>query len=97
MDKINMDVEALPEIIKEFYKNFDQFQANVEEFSRAKGELEEWETPTKVALEGQMKQALPKFNELLAVLDSYGAVAHQSREMLVETENANMRDAHYIV
>ncbi len=91
-DMINMDVERVPDVVDKFMDCFKKFQEDVERYDLSRKELENWSSPARVAMENEMKRAMPKFNDLLAVLESYPAVAHQARERLVATENSIMRN-----
>ena len=91
-EMIDMDVEKVPEVVDKFMETFKKFQQDVERYNESKKGLSEWTAPAKVAMENEMDKAMPNFAELLEVLHSYPAVAHQARERLVATENSIMRN-----
>ena len=91
-EMIDMDVERVPDVVDKFMEFFKKFQRDVEQYDLSRKGLEGWQSPAKVAMEKKMKDAMPNFESLLRVLESYPAVAHQARERLVAIENSIMRN-----
>ena len=92
MADIDMDYTKLPEVLDEFIRYFNSFKSNVEQYDLSKEKIASWNSPSKRALEEEMKNSMPKFEELLSVLNSYINVGHSSAEELMATENNLMKN-----
>ncbi len=83
----SISTEGLQEKGQSITKEAGEIQAALDEIDAARKSLDGWVSQNKERYDNKLGNALPKLREMVDVINSYGGVAVQTSDRIVDVEN----------